>query len=767
MYSTLDAFIRSWPFAPWLSTVLLACALIYVRGWGDLRRRGVARWHHGQLMAFLAGLAAIFLALASPIELFTGLLLQLHMVQHLLLTMVAPPLLWLSSPLLPILRGLPVPVRGYWVAPLIRLSLVRWFFQKLTHPFIALPVFVTATWVWHVPAFYDHALRSTGWHYLEHLCFLNAALLFWYPIVRPYPSRPRWSVWLLLPYLLLADVQNTILSALLTFSERVLYASYREVPRIGQLSALDDQSAAGVLMWVPGSLVYLLPLFWISVGLFSGPRRRTSVTRLTTRVAQKLPTLGSRRSGVFDLTLTPVLGRFLRWSYARHALQLPLAVLAAIVIYDGLCGPQLAPMNLAGVLPWVHWRGLVILGLFAAGNISCMACPFTLPRALVHRWLPRGREWPRWLRTKWLAVFFFVMFLWTYEAFSLWDRPFWTAWIVLGYFTAAFLVDSIFRDGSFCKFVCPIGQFNFVQSLISPLQVKVRSHTVCSTCRTHDCIRGGPNTHGCAMELFQPIKLSNMDCTFCLDCVHACPHDNVGISGTLFGSITWTDSLRSNVRRLSKRWDLTVMVLVVVFGAFANAAGMVAPVVKWQERLSSTLGMHSPFVITSLYYFIVLAVLPLLAVSSTTVISGWWSQLRREWPDVLMRFSYSLVPLGFGMWLAHYSFHFFGSYETVVPVVARFMADLGFSGASPPSWALSCCRPVADWLLRLEIVCLDFGLLLSLYTSYHIALSLSTGTLQAIKVFLPWAVLTGFLFLVGVWIVLQPMQMRGTMPGSS
>ena len=175
------------------------------------------------------------------------------------------------------------------------------------------------------------------------------------------------------------------------------------------------------------------------------------------------------------------------------------------------------------------------------------------------------------------------------------------------------------------------------------------------------------------------------------------------------------------------------MVLVVVFGAFANAAAMTGTVVKWQERLSATLGMHSPFVITSLYYLVVLGVLPLLAVGCITVVSHWWSQLSREWPDVLMRFSYSFVPLGFGMWLAHYSFHFFGSYETVVPVVERFMVDLGYGGLSAPSWALSCCRPVAGWLLRLEIVCLDFGLLLSLYTSYRIALSLSTRRSQASK----------------------------------
>src|SRR5207248_10093220 len=107
--------------------------------------------------------------------------------------------------------------------------------------------------------------------YLQHACFLGTGLLFWYPVVRPYPSpKKHWSDWLLLPYLLLADVQNTVLSALLTFSDHVLYPHYLQVPRLGGLSALEDQAAAGVIMWVPGSLVFLGPLFWIGTRLLYG-----------------------------------------------------------------------------------------------------------------------------------------------------------------------------------------------------------------------------------------------------------------------------------------------------------------------------------------------------------------------------------------------------------------------------------------------------------------------------------------------------------------
>src|SRR5262249_60893148 len=135
------------------------------------------------------------------------------------------------------------------------------------------------------------------------------------------------------------------------------------------------------------------------------------------------PLPGGPPARSFALLRLPLLGSFLRWRYARPVLQLPLFLLAVAVIYDGLRGPQAGPMNLAGVLPWVHWRGLVVFGLLAAGNVFCMGCPFLLPRTLARRWLPAGRAWPRRLRSKWLAGLVLIVFLWAYVAIALWDRP--------------------------------------------------------------------------------------------------------------------------------------------------------------------------------------------------------------------------------------------------------------------------------------------------------------------------------------------------------
>jgi ferredoxin len=457
------------------------------------------------------------------------------------------------------------------------------------------------------------------------------------------------------------------------------------------------------------------------------------------------------------------LAAFLRWRHARTAMQVPLLLLAAAVIYDGLTGPQASPLNLAGVLPWTHWRGVVVLSLLAVGNLSCMACPFTLPRRLAGRWLPRRYSWPGWLKSKWFAVGLVVLFLWSYEALALWDSPWWTAWIAIGYFVSAFAVDGLFRGAAFCKYVCPIGQFNFVQSLVSPVEVAVYEHQVCTTCRTKDCLRGRDGIPGCELELYQPRKSGNMDCTFCLDCLHACPHNNIGFLASLPGSQLWHDRFRSGVGRLSRRPDIAALAAVLVFGAFANAAGMVAPVVEWQDQWRAAWGLSTRAIVT-IYSLLAIVVAPVAAISLAA------AACRRlhsgmSLVQIATRSTYALIPLGFAMWLAHFSFHLFTSYATVIPATQRFAGDLGLTGLGEPEWSCACCLPSPDWLLRAELMFLDFGFLASLYTAYRLAAAGGGRRWQTISRLLPWAVLTTILFLVGVWIVFQPMQMRGTMMG--
>src|SRR5262249_42259090 len=153
-----------------------------------LSRRMPERFDGARAGAFLAGLAALVIAACSPLDPLGHRLLQAHMVQHLLLMVVAPPLLWLGAPIAPLLMGLPRPTRRR-VAGGLASGPVRALTRALADSRVSWALFAAAFWAWHVPALYDMALREDAWHHVEHACFLLTALVFWRPIILPWPAR--------------------------------------------------------------------------------------------------------------------------------------------------------------------------------------------------------------------------------------------------------------------------------------------------------------------------------------------------------------------------------------------------------------------------------------------------------------------------------------------------------------------------------------------------------------------------------------------------
>ncbi len=266
-----DPLVTQWD-VPWAVTAALAVtAAIYVRGWLQIRRTRAWLFPLWRLIAFLGGMLAIFVAVASPLDTFSETLLFMHMAQHFVLMSIAPPLIVLGAPVVPMLRGLPRGViRG--LRPLFLTGVIGRVGSFLTQPKVAWLAMNAAYVGWHIPKAYEFALASENWHNFEHACFFFTSLMFWWPVIAPWPWRQRGSRWLLLPYLLLADLVNTGLSAFLCFSGRLLYPSYGAVPRLFGLSALNDQVAAGAFMWVMGSTVFLIPAMGITMVLLS-PRR--------------------------------------------------------------------------------------------------------------------------------------------------------------------------------------------------------------------------------------------------------------------------------------------------------------------------------------------------------------------------------------------------------------------------------------------------------------------------------------------------------------
>jgi polyferredoxin len=472
----------------------------------------------------------------------------------------------------------------------------------------------------------------------------------------------------------------------------------------------------------------------------------------------------STRSAAWDLLRAPVIGPFLRWRHARTMLQTAVLIIAAIEVLHGLLGPPVAPANLATVLTWVHYRGLLVFALLVAGNVFCTGCPLVLVRNLARRLHLPARRWPRALRTKWIALALFVLVLFAYELFDLWALPRATAWIIVGYFAAALAIDLVFSGASFCQYVCPIGQFNFIASTMSPFEVEVREPATCRTCRTADCVKGRRDQsmplhviqRGCELGLFLPAKVGNLDCTACLECVHACPHDNVAVSARLPGAELLEPGWRSIIGRLADRPDIAMFALLFAFAGMVNAFGMIAPAHSVEARVAALMGVSSEAPVLAVIFFAALILVPGLLVGGAAIstprsaASGWWR--------TAVTYSYALVPFGFGMWLSHYGFHLLTGVLTIVPVTQSAALDLfGWPMLGAPRWGWTGMRPGAVFPIQVGFILV--GTISAIGIAYLI--SEREHPDRPTRATLPWAAVITLMTVAALWILAQPMDMRG------
>jgi len=284
MPDAVQDIFHDWSLPPWLTLSVVITAIIYVRGWFAIRKTRRQQFTDMRLASFLSGLAVLWLAIGSPMDGFADALLSAHMVEHLLLMSVVPPLLLLGLPAVPLLRGLPAPLIRYVAAPLIRLRPLRSFVHWLTTPLVAWIAMNLAFLGWHVPGAYDFALEHEAWHAVEHLCFLFSSILFWHCVIRPWPSATHRRDWSVIFLLISADVVNTLLSAFLAFCGRPAYRYYLDNPNPFHVSQLDDQVLGAVIMWVLGSLAFLGPAMIITVGLVGNSNRLSTDRHSTGRV---------------------------------------------------------------------------------------------------------------------------------------------------------------------------------------------------------------------------------------------------------------------------------------------------------------------------------------------------------------------------------------------------------------------------------------------------------------------------------------------------
>jgi len=278
----LPGVLLAWRFEPFVLVPIVIAAAAWL--W---LARTVARRHPAhppsawRIAAFLCGLAAIVIALTSPIEAYEGELFSVHMVQHMLLELVAAPLLLLGAPATLALRA---------ASPSVRHRLLTVLHSRavavLSFPLLAWVLFAAVNWGWHFSTLYDQALQNQWLHDLEHVTFLAAALLFWWPVIGADPARWRLPYPVRLLYLFLALPQNSFLGVAL-MSAPVLYQHYASIVRAWGPSPLVDQGIGGMLMWAGGDVVFLLAMGLVVAAWVRQEDRRTA--RLDARLDAKWP----------------------------------------------------------------------------------------------------------------------------------------------------------------------------------------------------------------------------------------------------------------------------------------------------------------------------------------------------------------------------------------------------------------------------------------------------------------------------------------------
>ena len=233
--------------------------LIYVAR-SDGRWGTDVRWSH--VIYFALGLILIFVALVSPIDSLSNIaLFSAHMVQHILLMLLASACLLLGTP-------------GYWIRALYDLPVFKRLLPIVTQPLIILITFNVVMWIWHVPALYEGALRNPNVHIVEHLMFLAFGVLMWLPVIHDVPPGHVLSYPARMAYLFACMVSSSILGAIFTFAPKIVFPFYGNAPLAFGLAPITDQQLAGLIMWVPGSGVFFVAILAVFAAWLNSEDRK-------------------------------------------------------------------------------------------------------------------------------------------------------------------------------------------------------------------------------------------------------------------------------------------------------------------------------------------------------------------------------------------------------------------------------------------------------------------------------------------------------------
>ena len=268
MDRTFVGFLTSWDIRAEIVIPQVILLTIYIIGWLRLRRKGAKIATNWRLVSYVTGIAFLAIALMSGIDIFQYNLFVMHMIQHEILMMVVPPLIFLAAPMPISFWGLPRPWRLQLGRIFGKRATVREILVYLSTPGFIWLVFTIVLWLWHDPSAYDTATNNQFIHDIEHLSFFFASMLLWWHITGAAPRiHKSRSYAIRMAVVALSYVQNMILGVGITMWGQVIYKHYATVPRIWIGDPLTDQTYGGIIMWIPGGMMYGLTII-VLIGLW-------------------------------------------------------------------------------------------------------------------------------------------------------------------------------------------------------------------------------------------------------------------------------------------------------------------------------------------------------------------------------------------------------------------------------------------------------------------------------------------------------------------
>jgi len=462
-----------------------------------------------------------------------------------------------------------------------------------------------------------------------------------------------------------------------------------------------------------------------------------------------------------NLLAIPWLRRLLTAPALQPSMQIPLLLLMVIVIFLGLSDVQEGGVNVATKLTWTIWWAGIIFTFFLVGRAWCLACPFGALNEWASRIAAPVRRLPKPFRNIWWATGMFVLLTWADEQLGVVRSPSVTAWIVIFFAGLAVAIGIFYERRSFCRYLCPIGGLIGIYSMTAPVELRTRDRSVCAADREKSCYRGSAQARGCPMFEFPATMDRNTYCTFCVECVKGCGHDNLLLRLRAFGKDLWASGRRA--------LDESYLAVMLVGLTLLVTAGMLSAWPGWIEALSRLLPSFVRSTVKPVTYLSIvesvillggaLAAVPLLVLGGAALSDRMAGDKGLGTRRTFVVFGYMFVPIGLAMHLAHNVGHLLIEGGGIVPVVQRAVAIYTPFSLGTPDWQPMPLAPES------VVGVLQMGLLVgffvvSLVAGHLLALRVYPDPRAASRALLPMAALALLFTVAGIVLLNQPMGMR-------